>query len=271
MKLLLTYIAFIVLMLITAGYAKAGLTDDLVLYLTFDNVEGKQVLDDSGNGLDAEVIENTKFVKGKYGNAIHITGETENCVNIPTSDALNINRRITMMAWIYHEDWTENSAQWFDKGGYFGVPEIYGMAVLNKKHRPDFEKVGMNSGIALILSGDGVRQTLVIERELQNRTWHHIVGTCTPNTRRIYLNGEVILQSDDGLIFSGANAEDLRIGCAKGKRAYAFEDGAIDEVAIWSRALSEAEIRDTMRGPLLTVSSKGKVATTWGNIKRKAF
>ena len=271
MKLLLTYIAFIVLMLITAGYAKAGLADDLVLYLTFDNVEGKQVLDDSGNGLDAEIIENTKFVEGKYGNAIHITNETEDCVNIPTADVLNISRRITMMAWIYHEDWTGNSAQWFDKGGYFGEPKIYGMAVLNKKHRPDFEQVGMNSGIALILSGEGVRDTLVIERKLQNRTWYHIVGTCTPNTRRIYLNGEVVLESDDGLIFSGTNAEDLRIGCAKGKPAYAFEGGAIDEVAIWSRALSEVEVKTAMQGPLLSVSPKDKVTTTWGHIKRKAF
>ncbi len=63
----------------------------------------------------------------------------------------------------------------------------------------------------------------------------------------------------------------LRIGCAKGKPGYAFEDGSIDEVAIWSRALGEDEIRSAMRGPLLAVSPKDKVATTWGNIKRQAF
>ena len=57
----------------------------------------------------------------------------------------------------------------------------------------------------------------------------------------------------------------------KNKPQYAFEDGSIDEVAIWSRALSEDEIKGAMRGPLLSVSPKDKVATTWGNIKRKAF
>ena len=71
--------------------------------------------------------------------------------------------------------------------------------------------------------------------------------------------------------FSGTNDENLRIGCAKGKPEYAFEDVFIDEIAIWSRALSEDEIRTAMRGNFLAVSPKDKVATTWSSIKRKAF
>ena len=67
------------------------------------------------------------------------------------------------------------------------------------------------------------------------------------------------------------NEEDLRIGCVKNKPHYAFEGGSIDEVAIWSRALSKDEVRAAMRGPLLAVSPKDKIATTWGTIKRKAF
>ena len=67
------------------------------------------------------------------------------------------------------------------------------------------------------------------------------------------------------------NDQDLRIGCAKNKPEYAFEDGIIDEVAIWSRALSEDEIRTVMRSPMFPVSPKDKVTTTWGDMKQKAF
>ena len=110
---------------------------------------------------------------------------------------------------------------------------------------------------------------------MKDGTWHHVVGACTASSAKIYLDGEAILNinRDDfnGIRFNSANGKDLRIGCVEGKPEYAFEDGSIDEVAIWNRALSGAEIRTAMQGPLLSVSPKGKLATTWGSIKRKAF
>jgi len=43
----------------------------------------------------------------------------------------------------------------------------------------------------------------------------------------------------------------------------------IDEVAIFNVALTEAEIKDTMKGLalILAVASTGKLATVWGDIK----
>ena len=125
--------------------------------------------------------------------------------------------------------------------------------------------------IATILGG---------ERRTQIEIWHMaFVGTCTDTSTKIYLDGEAILNINRDtaragfrrINFNGANDKDLRIGCVENKPEYAFEDGSIDEVAIWNRSLSETEIRDAMRGNLLAVSPKDKVATTWGNIKRKAL
>ncbi|MDE0682819.1 MAG: LamG domain-containing protein [Candidatus Poribacteria bacterium] len=267
MKQLLKCPTLLVLMLITVGYVKADITDDLVVYFTFDSVKGERILDNSGNGLDAEVIENTKFVKGKYGNAIHITNETEDCVNIPTARALEISEEITMMAWVYHDDWTEGTFQWLDKGSYNRSHSQYGMAVYDEKdlHGAD--------GIGIILGRGEFRAIHLIDNKMKNGTWHHIVGVCTDSSVEIYLDGESVLDFDARKRprFNGANEQDLRIGCAENKPAYAFKDGFIDEVAIWSRALSETEIRTAMRGPLFPVSPKDKVATTWGNIKGQRF
>ena len=264
-----------VLILITAGYTTADITDDLVVYFTFDNVKGKRILDESGNGLDAEVIKNTKFVEGRYGNGVRITHKTEDCVNIPPAKALEISEEITMMAWVYHENWKGRSSQWFDKGTRGKAPHnVYGMVVFDEKDLGGAGWLKDGSGIGIVLGTGEVQQLQMVDNTMKNKKWHHIVGVCERRGVKIYLDGEIILQlvdKFDNLNFKGINEEDLRIGCVKNKPQYAFEDGSIDEVAIWSRALSEDEIKGAMRGPLLSVSPKDKVATTWGNIKRKAF
>lgn len=275
MRHLFLQLILFVLILITARYTTADLTKELVVYFTFDNVKDKRILDESGNNLDAEVIENAKFVEGKYGNAIRITDETEDCVNIPSADALEIDEEITMMAWVYHENWKGHSSQWFDKGiRTEDFHSAYGMAVYDEKDIGGAGWFKDSSGIGMVL-GTGEpqhQQMILVNNTMKDRKWHHIVGIVRDNGVKIYLDGESILQTVNGNVnFEGTNKEDLRIGCVKNKPQFAFEDGSIDEVAIWSRALSEDEVRAAMRGPLLSVSPKDKVATTWGNIKRKTF
>ena len=262
------------LILITVRYTTADITEGLVVYFTFDNVKGKHIRDESGNGLDAEVIENTQFVEGKYGKAIRITRETEDCVNIPNSHKLEIDDEITMMAWVYHENWKGHSSQWFDKGiRTQDLHRAYGMAVYDEKDLGGAVRLEDGSGIGIVL-GAGIpqsQQMILVNNTMEDKKWHHIVGTVGDNGAKIYLDGEPITHVNENVNFKGTNKEDFRIGCVKNNPQYAFEDGSIDEVAIWSRALSEDEIRRTMRGPLLSVSPKDKVTTTWGNIKRKAF
>ena len=263
MRCLFFKFMLVVGMLMAAGHTVADLDDGLAVYFSFDNVEGKRILDESGNGLDAEVIENTKFVTGKYGNAVHITGETEDCVNVPAADELEISDEITMMAWVYHEDWVGRTFQWFDKGSYSAeTKQGYGMAV--------FDSAAHGMGIGVIVGGV-FRTHLIILNDLENKARHHIVGICEDTRVKIYLNGDNLIEHEVGFNFVGTNAEDLRIGCAQGKPEYAFEDGSIDEVAIWSRVLSEDEIKTAMRGPLFDVTPQDKVATTWGDIKQEAF
>ena len=50
-----------------------------------------------------------------------------------------------------------------------------------------------------------------------------------------------------------------------------FLDGMIDDVIIWDRALSEAEVEELASGErpnkALSVKAEGKLATTWGKVK----
>ena len=86
---------------------------------------------------------------------------------------------------------------------------------------------------------------------------------------KIYVDGEFAVEDPKKFNLTGTNDQDLRIGCSKDRPQYTFENGMIDDAAIWSRALHEDEISQAMGGELLTVTPKNKVATTWGNIKER--
>ena len=88
---------------------------------------------------------------------------------------------------------------------------------------------------------------------------------------KIYVDGEVAIEQDQAFDFKGTNDQDLRIGCSKDRPNYTFENGSIDDAAVWRRALTQDEIKGVMNGGITAVSSLDKAATTWGNIKRKAF
>ena len=59
--------------------------------------------------------------------------------------------------------------------------------------------------------------------------------------------------------------------CCWGRRQrpqYVFE-GALDEVAVFNRALNQTEIKEVMEGigQILAVKAKDKLSITWGKIK----
>ena len=254
-------------MLFTVNQVSAELDEGLVVYLTFDNVKGKKVIDASGNNLNANVIANADFIKGKYGSAIHIDAKArgDDCVNISADDTLNIEGEITMMAWVYNEDWDKNSGQWFDKGCQIlgQMSECYGMGLFND-NLAGFK--GPN--IRMILGKTVGVSFFITTGPMVYKRWHHVAGTYDGRNAKIYLDGKICSDSESKFRFSGANNVDLRIGCAAAHPQFTFKNGSIDEVGIWRRALTQAEIKEAMKD-IFAVSPKDKTATTWGDIKQR--
>ena len=248
------------LMIISTGYATADLAEGLVVYFTFDNVKGKTIVDDSGNGLDADIIANTEIVKGKYGDAIRITNVGADCVNVPASDELKITGEITMAAWINQDAWSTDG-QWFDKNCHNGGEHSsYGIGAF-----------GGGASFNMFLGTGNGRPTLNKPHALDTKTWHHVVGTYDGATMKVYVDGEVAAEHEEKFDFKGTNDQDLRIGCSKDRPNYTFENGSIDEAAVWRRALSEDEINEIMNEGFLAVSPRDKAATMWGSIKSRTI
>lgn len=260
---------FVAVLLFTTNQATAQLERDLVVYLTFDNVKDRRILDASGNDLDAEVVANVDFVEGKYGDAIHIAAEPKggDCVHIPADDLLKIEGEITMMAWVYHEDWDTALGSCIDKGGRIPALErhtSYGLGLSDSG--VEFNR----ADIRMVLGGGQKSWGFITDGPAVNKRWHHIAGTYDGKTTRIYLNGEIHSEREENFAFMGTNDLDLRIGCAAGDPPYIFKNGSIDQVGVWRRALSQTEIKEAMED-FLAVSSKDKVTTTWGDIKHRTI
>ena len=265
------WIAFLFLaVLFTGSQTTAKLERDLVAYFTFDNVKGKRILDVSGNSLHADVITNTIFVNGRYGNAIHIARDAQrtDCVNVPADPMLKIENEITMMAWVYHEDWDKVSGQWLDKGTHNHF-SAYGMGSFNDL-LGHFNLNARDKHIGLLLGGPKGAWRFFAPNPIEGKGWHHIAGTYDGEFAKIYLDGKLISKDESEFEFAGTNDLDLRIGCVRDHPGYNFKNGLIDEVGIWRRSLTKAEIKAAMKD-IFAVSPTDKLSTTWGALKRRGI
>lgn len=259
---------FTAVILLVAPSTNAGLDEGLVFYLSFDNITDQTVVDKSGNGLDAEIFENTEIVEGKYGKAIRIAGQRVDCVNIASQEKLKVTGEITMMLWIYSpETWIGKRTHWFDKDCHgAGAVASYGI---------QSGDIGGGPQIWLYLgSRDNQgnvtgRKTLAILHKMVAKKWHHVAASYDGKSMQIYVDGKVIGEEERKFNLTGDNDADVRIGCVNAGHG-AFVNGSIDEAAVWQRALSDDEIKQAMTGNILAVSPSDKVATTWADMKRRA-
>ena len=85
----LVSVSFIVLCLILTGQTFAEINmEDLAGLWLFDEGSGNVAKDISGNGNDAAVPGNVKWINGKFGKAVQFDG-TPNYVTVPHNDIFN--------------------------------------------------------------------------------------------------------------------------------------------------------------------------------------
>lgn len=221
--------------------AQDFLTNGLVGHWSFDEGQGTVAQDSSGYGNDGAVHPGATWSDGKIGTALHFNGTTNSYVVVPSSESLNVSTGLTITAWVNLDFYGDEVivAKWND---------------YSLEHSYIFKAI---PGIELSKSRQDT--TLEIPNLLQlfpwgqgpaTGTWVQIAATFDSATRqgRLYVGGQVIGegQSTDGRILSCT--ADLLIGAVVlanpgGGAIGQTLVGLIDEVRIYSRALSDLEIR----------------------------
>jgi len=192
----------------------------LVAHWKFDETSGATASDSSGNGYDGTLIDGPVWrpADGKIGGALEFDG-IDDCVDI---EPIDVDYPITYSAWIKPAEITERHIA---LGRYYGG---YRLGIWNGKY--------YNLSIQIEDTGYPVYITDPVAG-----VWAHLALTYDGTTVRYYLNGEEIYTAQASGTLSKTYYP-WQIG-ANGKNSNYFK-GLIDDVRIYDRALSAAEIEE---------------------------
>jgi hypothetical protein len=213
--------------------SEAALIDNMVGYWDFEsNLANKG---SAGSALNATVITGTPTagaVGGRAGRGLALVKSETDAIRLPIGTA-TLGGNFTVSAWFIHNGATnanaaDNRSFVFESQdtGVFDVS--FGTTTTNNSY------VSYNAGAATHTA------------TLPNDVWHHVVHTFTVSgsnvVQEVYLNGvrQTITNASQPLAnmsFTGLNVGKARDGTSPGR----YFNGTIDEFAIWTRPLSEAE------------------------------
>jgi hypothetical protein len=199
-----------------------------VLYLPFDRDDGSYARDRSGYN-NHGVIYGATRVDGIIGKALSFDG-VDDYMMVPDSDSLDITKgsvEVWVKPLVLTASWYNIISKWSTAGGGY---DAYGMyAGIENGYRVRWQFY------------DGSWHYVDSTTALTVGKWFHIVGTYDGFTLKIYING----QFENSRAYTGSfpiTAYPLGIGRGQ---IYYF-NGLIDEVRIYNRALSQAEIQRLM-------------------------
>jgi hypothetical protein len=245
-----------------------GVDNGLVAYYPFNG----NANDESGNGNDGTVngatLTTDRF--GETDKAYDLAGS--GYIQVPHHASIDINEAesLTLSAWFRA---TGNSRQ-------FIMHKANSVPVNNGRYpayHMDLHTVHSGAGAAMAFQ-DRTPMLALSEYNpsLTDATWHHIVGVLDKvgAVSRLHVDGQLVATTTEALIFnengfdagmvplaleSLENDGDLFIGRRSGASAPDILNGSIDDIRIYDRALSTAEIQVlyTLDTQSLTLASPG--------------
>ena len=223
---------------------------DLVLHLSFDELEGKVAKDLSEFGNDATFKGSPKLIEGVFGNAMEFDGKTAG--EITDSPSVDIVDGLTIEFWALIkggeaiQSGVEKGAAWVS--GLYNLAALYnGGTILQFFDLPE------------PCNDDNIGPTI------QDGEWHFLAGTWDGDDILLYIDGELAAEMPcKGEL--KPNDESLYIGARGGSQR--FLTGALDEVKMYNYALTKEELLIDMAEPVtLHVDAQDKLATVWARLK----
>src|SRR5229473_619446 len=203
---------------------------------------GTTTVDSSGNNNTGTLLSGASWTTaGKYGNAISFNGST-GYVSVPDSNSLHIGATGTMEAWVN----LSATSRWH---GIIAKGNANSNATTNYSIEINSSN-GVECGV-----GNGSTATIVDSTAtLTAGTFYHVACTWDGTNVTIYINGVKDQFRAQGLT-PASNTSPLYIGQFGGN--VDRTSGVIDEVRIYNRALSAAQIQTDMNTPVSSATQTG--------------
>ena len=230
------------------------ITDGLVSFWTFDraDVDGDTVKDVFGN--NDGIMEGGDIVDdGKIHAAIELDGAS--FVDCGTDESLNLTDALTIELWMKPASVGE--------GGINAGPACKAVSGGSWAWQLRYNAPGGFMGFQFNANPGG-STWISVQENLEPEEWYHITGTFDGSDLVCYLDGVETERISASAINSSSDnffiGQDGWVNCF---------DGLVDEVRVYDRALSEAEIQNNyITTSQLAVEPAEKLAITWGAVKR---
>jgi hypothetical protein len=211
----------------------AGPDPDLVGWWMFDEGQGTTAEDSSGNDNDGTLQGNPAWVAGRLNGALQFNG-TDAYVNCGNGPTLQIQNQITLACWLRTPGFTRNWAAIITKGD--------GSWRLSRSGET-------GNSIHMGLNGTVVTSAnpwFDASKAVTDNQWHHIAGTYDGSYGRIYIDGvQVASLAATGQL--NASSNNVLIAENEGGTGR-YLSGTLDDVRIYRRGLTVAEVQIIMKG-----------------------
>jgi hypothetical protein len=207
-------------------------TTGLAAAFGFDEASGTTATDSSGNGNTGTINGPVRTTPGKFGSALSFDGVNDQ-VAVADSGSLDLTNGMTLEAWVRPSALTA----WrtiLMKEQTAGL--VYGLYANGDTNRPSVHITTNNE--------KDVRGTAA----LALNTWTHVAATFDGAVLRFFVNGTQVSTANIAGSMT-ASTGSLRIG---GNSIWGeWFGGLIDEVRVYRRALTAAELQTDMNAPVV--------------------
>ena len=258
-RILTTVLALtaVIITLTSATIADAQIVEDgLVSYWTFDeaDIDGDTARDVWGDN-DGTIMGDPKSVPGRVGEAFEFDG-TVDYIAVPVSPSLNMAASsYTIVVWALVDNSVAYASERILVEYGTWVSGTYQLTSMSDNHwKTNFHGRSSNQGSECLL-------------DWTDSEWHHLVGVFDndANFMRTYFDGA---ECDTTVENNAPFDVDLALYIASRGGTNLFSKVTLDEIAIYNRALSDAEVKQNMdAADFAAVSLADNLATTWGEIK----
>lgn len=212
---------------------RTGGSSNLVVYYPMEFGSGTDVFDKSGNGNDGTLSGCTWIYRGKFGKCLGFDGSND-IVDTGLTSPFAVTDDITVSAWVFLHDVSADMS----------IVSAYDSATTTG-WALRYENTGTDGFEAINYEGAGNGLVTKVDAAETVGGWHHVICVIYGNGRqpRLWVDGvEETTTGNAGTVTQlNEAATNIFIGVQSNVAADYF-NGLIDEVAIWDRALNEAEV-----------------------------
>lgn len=202
----------------------------LVAWWKFDEAEGSNAGDSSGNNLAGTLIGNPQWqpTGGKTGGTLAFDGDGD-FIDCGRNEGLNISGAVSIAAWIKLSKSTDDQKI---AGNQDNISGGYKLSIYSDK--AEFEVRD---------SGNALRNNRFVDGGtiLQPGVWYHVVGTYSQGgSIKTYVNAKLDREQETTNILAASEGP-LKIGCEPFSGECLF-NGLMDDLQIYNYPLSETEV-----------------------------